>query len=142
MGAKELLIHPADFRSMRLLVSFKNTSTGTNPIPPESCTLVEILDKVLLLELPKASCSRGHSVVLDFSYSSGEETPRLILTATGKVVELEETMSMKEGGGVVRALRVKVSCVQFDEKSWKEMLQRFSARQDAITDFLKSAKGY
>lgn len=134
-------INPADFHSMKLKVSFQNTSTRTKAISPDLCSLIEIGDKHLLLELPYASCNSNHNVFLEIFLEEAGSKPRSLLTVTGKVVYLEEVVSTIDEV-ITKTLRVNIHCVQFEEKSWQDLVQLYSRRQDAITNFLKAAKGF
>ncbi len=132
MTKKEKIIDPSDFQSIKLLTSFQNTSTGLKEVPPEKCTLIEIGKKNLTLELPLHSCNMSHNVIIKISVAETGMKQREILAVTGKVIHME----------VENYTRVVVDCIQFDEASWNELLQIYSKRQDSITNFLKSAKGY
>jgi hypothetical protein len=141
MRSEELIIHSADFHSMKMLISFRNTSTGSEKLGPAQCTLVEWGNRALVLELPPSSCSSNHNVVLDISVAENGKAARELLSATGKIVQWEKVGSQSKQGEKT-ALRVTVSCVQFDEKSWQELIQLYSSRQESITCFLKAARGF
>jgi hypothetical protein len=141
MPTDDKILNPADFKSIKLRVSFQNTSSGSRALDPSLCSLVEIGEKFLVVELPYASCNKNHNVILKISVAEDGVNSREILSVTGKVIQMKE---LKSGSGEdeKKTLRVGIECIQFDELSWQELTQLYANRQEAITKFLKAARGY
>src|SRR5690242_12428957 len=76
---------PDDFKSIRLMVEFKNITTGTEVKKNKRASLVEIGNKVLVFELPKNSCNVKHNVMVTISRVETKKEVE-VLSVTGKVL--------------------------------------------------------
>lgn len=132
-----------DFESIRLVVHFQNVTTRTEVKGGEKTGLLEIGNKMLVIELPAKSCNVKHNVMLKICQveRGKEKDPKKkpkkekeLLSVTGKVWDIEELDD--------ESVRVAVECVQYDEKSWNDLLNLFSNRQAEIEKFLAAARGY
>lgn len=132
----EDVFNPKDFESIRLLVYFQNTTTGTKVDDPSKCSLTEIGDKTLVLDLPARSCAKQHNVMVDIYKADKSAASKSVelLKVTGKVFTTDETDDDRA--------RVTVECMQFDEESWIKLTELFSSRQTEIENFFKAVRGY
>lgn len=131
----EDVFNPKDFESIKLIVYFANTTTGTAIKDPGKISLTEIGEKHLTLDLPSKSCNAKHNVTVDIKRFDKQQKKEIeIVKATGKVHSFQDV-------GDDRA-RVVIECVQFDEKSWADLLAFYSNRQQEIEAFFKAVKGY
>ncbi len=129
------IFNPEDFRSVRLTVHFKNLTTRTESKSVSTTPLVEIGNKTLVFELPARSCNEKHSALVEIKKVDHDMQKEIsVLSVTGKVKEIEE---LGEG-----SMKVTLDCIQYDEPSWDALLNLYSKRQDEITNFLKSIRGY
>lgn len=129
------IFNPEDFHSVKLAVYFKNLTTRTEVKSASTTPLVEIGQKTLVFELPSKSCNTNHSALVEIKkidHASQKEIS--VLSVTGKVKEIEE---LGEG-----SMKVIMDCIQYDETSWEALLSLYAKRQDEITNFLKSIRGY
>ena len=147
MDAAEVF-QAADFKSVRLVVTFQNLTTRTEIKDREKIALIEVADRTILLENPGKSCSPGHSVLIKIERpikrklkaplnSDAKRKPmpefELLFDATGKVVSVEDT-----GDAVDKVL---IDLIQFDVENWRRFMEVFSSRQDDIEKFFSAAKG-
>ena len=147
MDAAEVF-QAADFKSVRLVVTFQNLTTRTEIRERERIALIEVGERTILLENPGKSCSPGHSVLIKIERpvkkkpnTSQKSDPKrkaasdfeLLFDATGKVVSVEDT-----GDKVDKVL---IDLVQFDVENWRRFMEVFSSRQDDIEKFFSAAKG-
>lgn len=133
---------PKDFESIRLIVHFQNVTTRMEVKETDKASLVEIGEKMLVLELPAKSCNVKHSVMVQICQVDKNAKPdkknkrkeRELLSVTGKVFDLEEVDE--------EFSRVTIECLQFDEKSWNELLNMYANRQAQIEKFFAAARGF
>jgi hypothetical protein len=124
-----------DFQSIQLSVQFQNLTTKTEIREPNSISLVEVLERSLVFEMPATSCNVKHSVLASIKKKlpGRERKFEPLLNFTGKVATVEPQDN--------QLIRVTIDCVQFDEASWNDLLQLFSTRQKEIEGFFAAAKG-
>lgn len=131
-----------DFKSLRLVLSFKNLTTRTEVRDRPRISLVEMADGSMLVEVPGKSCSPRHSVLIKIERPVRRKSKKdgsvktayvLLFEATGKVAEVQAA-----GDGFDRVL---VDLVQFDMETWKRFIDFFAGRQDEIEKFLSATKG-
>lgn len=124
----------SDFSSLKLHVALSNNTTHTEVKDKSKLSLLEIGEKSLVLEVPLNSCNVKHMLLIEISQpEKGSKKNKPLLVATGKVLERED---LNDG-----MARITVDCVQFDEKSWKDLINIYSSRQKDIEEFFKAVKG-
>lgn len=139
------VFNPRDFESIQLLFSFQNITTRTEVRDQPRIKLVELGDRTLTLELPAKSCNEKHNVLVTIfkvdQAKKSDSTERKIrrngqplVSVTGKVLAAEDVGE--------EVLRVEIECVQYDERSWSELLSIYSRRQAEIDGFLAAARGF
>ena len=132
----EDVFNPKDFESIELKIDFKNLTTNTKIEQNKSITLIEIGDKTLTLEVPTKSCNHKHNVMLSIQKVEKKNHKfytQTLFSTTGKIRNVEN---------LDETLKIEVDCIQFEEKEWQDLQQLFAKRQDEITKFFKSVKGY
>lgn len=123
-----------DFESIQLRISFKNLTTRTETKSTDQVSLIEIGDRTLYLELPERSCNVKHSVMVDISQiEKGLKTLKPLLSVTGKISQVEDVGEHLN--------QVSIHCLQFDEESWKKLVNIYAARQEEINQFLATVRG-
>jgi hypothetical protein len=122
-----LKIDSNGFRSLDIAVSLQRyTSPQSSDYHFE---LLEVDNQFLTLDAPNSFCMPGHRVFLGLSMP-GEAH----FTATSKVLTVEPISHDR--------VRVQISLIQYDDKSWKKILNTVSSVQEKITAQLRNIKGY
>lgn len=135
MGIKaEDVFNPKDFQSITLEITMKNLTTQTEIKKPGLISLVELDEKKVTLQFPAKSCNVKHNIFVDIRKKDSDSAHcKDLCSFTGKVLEAESVGD--------NALRTVVDVIQVDEQSWQNLLNLFAARQEQISQFLKSVRG-
>lgn len=127
------LFDPADFNSIELATEFKNLTTDRSVDDHTKVSILELGEKHIVFSLPTWACDNGaHVLVKIYKLEGATEQPVMLLSATGKIVEL-----LNAGDGTIAA---KLDLIQFDKKSMVEFLNVFNRRQNEIAEFLARGK--
>ena len=90
----------------------------------------EFLEAGMILDLPLASASEGHQLLLEVHLLENQ-LEILVFTATAKILRIENSDLM----------HATIKFVQFDPFIWKQLLTTFESRQYEIQHILESLKG-
>lgn len=135
MVEAEDVFNPKDFESLKLIIAFKNLTTRTEVRDKSKCNLQEVGERTLIFEVPAKSCNTNHNVLVEIKkIDTKTKKEKELLSVTGKILEIEDVGD--------DCLRVSVDCMQYDEKSWKELIGFYSSRQAEIEKFFASVRGY
>lgn len=143
MQSESALVDPKKFRSMKVTVVLKNFTLPQASKP--HFELLELGAQSVTLDVPAGFCTQGHNLLLGINIP---DHPHFI--ATAKVMSVEAIAGANAGATgdtvgnttVATRSRVQVTLVQYDKKSWLEILSEFATRQETISSFLREVKGH
>ena len=137
------LINFDDFRSLKHLVFFKNETSQTELLDSAQFHMVELADKLIIIEGPAKCAQLGHQVQLfilpmqkDLKLKKlppVERFPNLI-QIVGKVIELEV---LPENSKTL----LKIQFNQFNQDRWEALLEQYQGRQEELEEIIKLGKG-
>ncbi len=144
----DILIDPNDFKSMELRISLENISTQTsfqdgkrsfgnasNPKKDKNLNIkiVEFLEKGLIIQVPPFVCAATHIIRLEITPIIPGKKEEFTFEAAGKVEKHQKLEDSQE--------QITVVFTEYKENDWTHFKNFFSARQEAIFEFLKAVKG-
>lgn len=136
----EEVFSPVQFKSINIrFKKIENLTTRTKVVDLVAVKISEYETKSFVIETPENCGAKGHSLMIEFEFVAPPATfeskhgSRGTITATATIVGKSQ---LDDG-----FFRFDLNLVQFEEKSWQHFLDAFSARQDAINEFLKNTKG-
>ena len=142
------LINQEDLLSATIYIKLKNLTTqtvvdskfktvkGVNIGGQSDSNLVQLLEILpplgMVLSVPKYTCTTGHELELELSLTNMSKEPfnaKLLC----RVMEFEKIAQDQD--------RIRIELKTVTDVEWKKFCDLYSKRQEAIKDFLKSAKG-
>ncbi len=117
------------FKSIELLIRLVNQGSKTRVQSPD-VSLVEVVAKGMVLDVPKNCCSQGHYLEVQLQAQQGDVS--VIFISTVKVDKYKDLFNGRR--------TISVSMVQYDEGSWKKFQKVFDRRQESINEFFDAVK--
>lgn len=137
------LINIDDFQSLKHLVFFKNETSQTELLDSTQFQMIELAEKLIIIEGPAKCAQLGHQVQLfilpmqkDLKLKKLppiERYPNLI-QIVGKVAEIE---ILSENSRVI----MKIQFSQFNQDRWEALVEQYQGRQEQLEAIIKLGKG-
>lgn len=129
----EELLKTSDFQSLELKVKISNM-TGQTPLrDQDQIKVIQFLEKGMILQVPKKSCSGGHHLAIEIEMT-GNPTKAVEFKATAKVEKVENSGSDKMD-------EITIKFLQFGEVAWNQIRNGLEDRQKEINQFFQAARG-
>jgi hypothetical protein len=127
---------PPDLTPLVVEIAIQNLTSHTQ-VPAEKCTLEEVEENALVVEVPYPSCQENHHLSLLLKYKRGVHQGQV--QVTGRATRVE---TCEPEGVAPQRQRVSIELIQFDANQWTLWLQVNRAKQDQINEFLRQSKGF
>lgn len=146
MAAKEeLVLDPADFRSIEIHLELYNSTTNTEikagkrfyggksvADPDAKIELVEFTDDGLVIDAPKRACASGHVLMIRIRTKGSKAEDDMDFEVRGTVTAVATEDESRD----IITLRLS----DFEEYDWYAFQRVFSKRQEQILEFLEAVK--
>ena len=149
--AKTVFLNQDDFKSAQIELHIENLVSGTvvdskqvkignwvresGPSSTTSAPCIELLEFItngLVLSVPHAICSIGHSLSLSLRVLNLSKQP-MDIVLQGKVTQIESTPDQQD--------RISLKLNNPTDPRWESLHALWDSRQTSINEFLRTVKG-